>query len=478
MNFKSSIFLLKDLLELIIDHRGKTPKKMGFDDFHSSGIPVLSAKHVKTEGLTNIDSIRFSNDEMYKKWMKIEVQDDDIVLTSEAPMGELFYIDGQSKYLLGQRVFGLRAKKELVDPKFLFSWLASRDGQSQIANRASGSTVQGIKQSELLKIEVNLPSIEIQRKIGKQRFDLDKKIELNRQINQTLEEMAQAIFKSWFVDFDPVKAKIAALENGGTEDNANLAAMLVISGKTTEQLDSLRTESPDQYQKLYQTAQLFPSVMQESELGEIPASWVVLKLSNLVKTITKGTTPRKADLTEANDNEGQVAFIKVKDLDGLGNINFSSLESIPSDIHNKQLKRSILETGDILFSIAGTIGRVALIPEELDNSNLNQALGIIRLKNKEFVLPLALMTLRSSRVQNDIQSKIVQGVQANASLQNLKDIQVLMPFEDRLLHEFNHLIGSAIQRVERNKKQNRILTELRAQLLPKLLSGEVLKNHV
>jgi type I restriction enzyme S subunit len=71
MSFNLKKARLGDLLELVIDHRGKTPNKMGFEDFHFSGYPVLSAKHVKTEGLVNLDSLRYANEGMYKKWMKI-----------------------------------------------------------------------------------------------------------------------------------------------------------------------------------------------------------------------------------------------------------------------------------------------------------------------------------------------------------------------------------------------------------------------
>ncbi|MBO6849332.1 MAG: restriction endonuclease subunit S, partial [Marinobacter sp.] len=95
------------------------------------------------------------------------------------------------------------------------------------------------------------------------------------QINQTLEQMAQAIFKSWFVDFEPVKAKIAALEAGGSEEDALLAAMQAVSGKGEPELTRLQAEQPEQYTELRATAELFPSAMQDSELGEIPEGWSV-----------------------------------------------------------------------------------------------------------------------------------------------------------------------------------------------------------
>src|SRR5699024_2330077 len=143
---------LYELLTIVIDHRGKTPKKMGFDDFFSKGYPVLSAKHIKNGDLVNLDNLRYGNNEMYKKWMTEEVKKEDIILTSEAPLGETYYIDNDQKYILGQRVFGLRVNKEKVVPKYLEIWLSSLKGQQELFKRASGSTVQGIKQTELLKI--------------------------------------------------------------------------------------------------------------------------------------------------------------------------------------------------------------------------------------------------------------------------------------------------------------------------------------
>ena len=191
---------LGEILELVIDHRGKTPKKLGFKDFQTEGYPVLSAKHVKTSGLVNLDSIRYANLEMYKKWMKVPVQEGDVVLTSEAPMGETFFIDGSIDYVLGQRLFGLRPKKELIEPRYLMAWLSSEVGQNKLKQRASGSTVQGIKQAELLKIEIDVPPLRTQKIIANNEAYISKKINLNKKLNQTLEQIAQAIFKSWFVD--------------------------------------------------------------------------------------------------------------------------------------------------------------------------------------------------------------------------------------------------------------------------------------
>lgn len=271
---------LSELLELIIDHRGKTPNKMGFDGFSQSGVPVLSAKHVKTDGLIDVESMRYASPEMYKKWMTVEVQEGDIILTSEAPMGQVFYLQDDKKYVLGQRVFGLRPNPKLINPKYLAAWLASSEGQRQMTTRASGSTVQGIRQSELLKMEVDLPSKDEQEEIANVRFSLTNKISLNRRINQTLEAMAQAIFKSWFVDFDPVKAKIDAIEQG---QDPLRAAMRAISGKSDAELDQMPRGHHDQ---LAATAALFPDAMEDSELGVIPKGWGIKTIADLARYAT------------------------------------------------------------------------------------------------------------------------------------------------------------------------------------------------
>ncbi|MBI1308629.1 MAG: restriction endonuclease subunit S [Proteobacteria bacterium] len=198
---------LGDLVDAIIDHRGKTPLKMN-GAFSTSGFPVLSAKHVKTGKLVSTDQIRFVNDTLYKKWMKVEVEKNDIIVTSEAPLGEVYVVPDETKYVLGQRVFGLRANKTKVYPHYLAAWLASPKGQGALNGRSTGTTVLGIKQSELIQIEVDVPPLEVQETIASMSYALDAKIELNRRINETLEAMARAIFKDWFVDFGPTRAKM------------------------------------------------------------------------------------------------------------------------------------------------------------------------------------------------------------------------------------------------------------------------------
>lgn len=145
--------------------------------------------------------------------------------------------------------------------------------RSNLIRNAHDSTMKNLTLDMVRDAEICLPSLIEQEAISKVLSDIDSKIELNNATNRNLEQIAQAIFKSWFVDFDPVKTKIEILSAGGSADDAELAAMSVISAQTLDELNSLKANNPEAFNKLAQTAALFPAAMQESELGEIPEGW-------------------------------------------------------------------------------------------------------------------------------------------------------------------------------------------------------------
>jgi len=361
----------------------------------------------------------------------------------------------------------------------------------------SGSGQPLLNQATLKSIPIKVPSDkEVRAAIGKKLMTFNNKIELNRQTNQTLEHIVQAIFKSWFVDFEPTRAKIAAKQHwqalhevvetssptcySETDDTAkpniqgldeamNQAAMAAISGKTPEELQQL---SPEQLQHLQSIAALFPDALVDSELGEIPEGWKINDLKTLSKKISKGTTPTKAAMEKADD-KSEIPFLKVRDISNDGEISRMSLDTIPESIHETVLNRSKLEQSDLLFSIAGTIGRVALVEEDLSNSNCNQAIAFIRIKEPDKYLELTRLNLVGSRVQDEVVSKVVQGVQANFSLTGLGEICILIPSLS-LLISFNEAIGSISKMQRLLLGENRKLAELRDSLLPKLLSGELI----
>lgn len=179
-----SVQKLDNLLELIIDYRGKTPLKLGLD-WSENGIPAISAKSIKNGKIVRRDAMNFGSEELYSIWMKDELKKGDILLTSEAPLGEMYYINDDTRYILSQRVFALRVNKKITS-EYLFHYLFSVNGQMLLQARASGSTVEGIRQSELRKIEIIVPDeyiLDKASKIFKTTFD---KIFTNEEQIQTL----------------------------------------------------------------------------------------------------------------------------------------------------------------------------------------------------------------------------------------------------------------------------------------------------
>jgi len=205
-------------------------------------------------------------------------------------IGQVFYVE-EDFWPLNTTLYVQNFKNN--NPLFVY-YLLKTISYEDYSDKAA---VPGINRNHLHKAKIRVPvNPSHQQEIAEKLWVLDSKIELNRQTNQTLEQIAQAIFKSWFVDFEPTRAKIAALEAGGSEDDALLAAMQTIAGSALfatdaadadaqTQLARLQTEHPEQYATLRATAELFPSAMQESELGEIPEGWSVCQVENILERL-------------------------------------------------------------------------------------------------------------------------------------------------------------------------------------------------
>ncbi len=175
---------LSSITQTIIDCRGKTPAKLG-SDWAVSGYRALSAKNVKTGKITNADSIRFVDEKLYSAWMKEEVQRGDILITSEAPAGEVLYWDSNEKIVLSQRLFCIRIK-ESVCSKYVYYYMQSPKFRGEINARSTGTTVTGLRQPELLKCTILLPDYDMQVKVVSILSAFDDKIALNEKINDNL----------------------------------------------------------------------------------------------------------------------------------------------------------------------------------------------------------------------------------------------------------------------------------------------------
>lgn len=241
-SYESTLLPLENCLDALIDYRGKTPEKTSF------GVPLITAKIIKGGRIEK--PTEFIARDNYDSWMRRGIpKAGDVVLTVEAPLGEVAQL-GPEKIALAQRVVTLRGKAGLLDNTYLLYLLQTEEMQAQLKARATGTTVLGIKQSELRKVALNLPPIKMQVSAAATLKALDDRITLLRETNATLEAIAQALFKSWFVDFDPVRAKQ--------------------EGRAPEGMDEA-------------TAALFPDSFDESELGLVPKGWGVVRLDSFVE---------------------------------------------------------------------------------------------------------------------------------------------------------------------------------------------------
>ena len=152
---------LGEILSEIIDYRGKTPKKLG-GDWAKSGIMALSAMNVKQGRLVNLGKAKFISEELYKTWMKSEIAKNDILITSEAPLGEVYYFTEKKKICLSQRLYCIRANPNVIKPSLLFCAIGSPAVQSQLYANATGTTVLGVRQAALRKINVIIPPLQLQ----------------------------------------------------------------------------------------------------------------------------------------------------------------------------------------------------------------------------------------------------------------------------------------------------------------------------
>lgn len=157
-----SVLPLGDVLETIIDRRGITPTKLG-SEWSAGGIIALSAKSIKNHELVNLDIANRVDNELYERWMPQKLQPQDILMTSEAPLGEFYYLADFTEYCLSQRLFAMRANKKVIEPPLLYFQLTDSIGKHQIDIRKTGTTVTGIRQSELVQVPIIVPPMSIQQ---------------------------------------------------------------------------------------------------------------------------------------------------------------------------------------------------------------------------------------------------------------------------------------------------------------------------
>ena len=213
----------------------------------------------------------------------------DILLTSVGTLGVPYFVNYKEEfYFKDGNLTWFRKFNNILRSKYLYYWFSSPVGRKALKEITIGSTQPALTITGLKSLTIHLPTLEEQDYIIEILDHLSSKIHLNTQINQTLEQIAQALFKSWFVDFDPVRAKVQALSDGLSFEQAELAVMQAISGKTPKELTALSQTQPERYAELAETAKAFPCEMVEVDGGEVPKGWEVKRIDEVIQKIPVG----------------------------------------------------------------------------------------------------------------------------------------------------------------------------------------------
>ncbi|AUG98363.1 restriction endonuclease subunit S [Prodigiosinella confusarubida] len=336
-------------------------------------------------------------------------------------------------------------------PEFIYYFLK----QINFDQFNSGSAQKSLNRNAVYPFEVKFPSsYKTQSAIASILFALEDKIGVNQEINQTFEQMAQALFKSWFVDFEPVKSKMMALEAGGSHKEATLAAMTAISGKDSDSLAFFERELPEKYAQLKSTAELFPAAMQHSELGEIPEGWNIGPLSDIA-IFTKG----KIEVSKLTTD----TYISTENMleNKMGISQASSLPSA-STVPN-------FSAGHILISnIRPYFKKIWLA-----RFSGGRSADVLAFESKKNITVEFLYNLLYQDVFFDFMMLTSKGVKMpRGDKTAIMGWSCIQP-EEKLLKAFSKSVRQFYSYIESHNSENKYLTELRDTLLPKLLSGEI-----
>lgn len=401
-------FVLGEVADFI-DYRGKTPKKT------SSGVPLITAKIVKNGSIQEPNE--YISHEDYPKWMTRGFPKvGDVVLTTEAPLGEVAQIKDPS-YALAQRIITLRGKKGIIDNGYLKYFLQSTKGQNRLKERETGTTVTGIKSSELKKILISAPDLSTQSAIAEILSSLDDKIELNNQINQNLEALAQALFKQWFIDFEFPNENGEPYKSSGGE-------------------------------------------MVDSELGQIPKGWEGGNLNQIAELQKINVKPFESPSKIFN--------------------HYSLPEFDSGKTPSKELGEKILsskykvENKSILISkLNPRIPRVWTIIECEHNSVCSTEFQVIRPMDEIYFSFINSLCSSEDYIKS-LQSKVT-GTSSSHQRVNPKDIisyNLVIPSKE-VLYSFHKIVYDYLEIIDINRKESLQLISLRDTLLPKLISGEL-----
>ncbi|HAW8036063.1 TPA: restriction endonuclease subunit S [Escherichia coli] len=397
-----------------------------------------------------------------KDSLKYLLQDGDIVIARTGnSTGENFIFSSNTKVVFASYLIRFRIDPKKANPKFI--WLQMRTPQwwSFIDSVKTGSAQAGANAKVLGLYEVELPERKIQDHIADIGFNLLKKQDINSKINQTLEQMSQTLFKSWFVDFDPV------IDNALDAGNPIPEAL-----QTRTKLRQKVRNSADFKPLPAEIRSLFPSEFEETELGWVPKGWDVVKTEDIAIKIGMG--PFGSNIKASQFVSSGIPIINGQQLKGL--ILEKNFINYITDEHANILKNSLVYEHDIVLTHRGTLGQVSLIPKRKGNEKfvISQSQFYLRVDRKK-CSPFYMIHFLKSRIgQEALLSNASQvGVPSIARPStHLKKITFINP--PLSLHKlFDNEFEVILEKIMNCKEQSLALTALRDTLLPKLISGEL-----
>ena len=424
---------------------GKTPPSSCKDAFSNTGVPFVTPKDMN--GVKTIFKT-----ERYLSKIGLDSVKNYLVPKNSIAVSCIGSDMGKAYLLSEDSVTNQQINTLIVNNNHNFEFIYYKLSimQDYLKSIAGGSATPILNKSHFSEIEIELPDLDTQNNFVEKLKYLDKKIQLNTQINQTLEQIAQALFKSWFVDFDPVRAKVQALSDGISLEQAELAAMQTISGKTAEELTALSQTQPERYAELVETAKAFPCEMVEVDGVEVPKGWEIKPLGDLISFV-KGKKPKAVS---PNQEENMLPHILTSSLEGKYNEFCESNKLITVEYQNTIMLMDGSNSGRIAIGHNGVIGST-LAKINLDNNKL-WAVIYQFLKHKEA----------------DIQANTTGTTIPHTDKNRVNNYLMTIP-NDFLLDKFTELFDNSLLKIISNRNQIISLETIRDLLLPRLLNGEI-----
>ncbi|HGY1779038.1 MULTISPECIES: restriction endonuclease subunit S [unclassified Citrobacter] len=325
---------------------------------------------------------------------------------------------------------------------------------SELQSMSVGTATKFLTKKILDAFEIELPTFEEQTYQAQILWELQDKLANNEVINQTLEQMAQALFKSWFVDFEPVKAKIAVLESGGSQEEATLAAMTAISGKDVGSLAVFEQVYPEKYAELRSIAELFPSAMQVIESVKIPESWNLVPLSSIA-LFASG----KIDVSELTKD----TYISTENM-LVNKMGIECATSLPSASTTPSFN-----PGHILISNIRPYFKKIWLARFLGGRSAD----VLAFEHKKNITAEYLYNVLYQDSFFDFMMQTSKGVKMpRGDKKAIMEWSCIEPTVE-LVSLFSNKVKEFYSYIESHNKENTQLSQLRDTLLPKLLSGEI-----